>query len=142
MDAHEQGAPTLKYLLMMHVSGRGPYPPMSTWPRKDMDAHLEFLRQFNRKLSAAGELVGIEALTAPDQARLIRAGKNGARFTDGPFAETKEFLAGYWIVDVHSPERAYQLAAEASAAPGPGGVPLDMAIEVRGVMSGPLNDGT
>ena len=53
----------MKYLLMMHTPGRGPYPPMVTWPKKDMDAHLEFLRQFNRKLSAAGELVGIEALT-------------------------------------------------------------------------------
>jgi hypothetical protein len=142
MNAREQGAPTLKYLLMMHVSGRGPYPPMSTWPRKDMDAHLEFLREFNRRLNAAGELVGIEALTAPDQARLIRAGKNGAGFTDGPFPETKEFLAGYWIVDVDSPERAYQLAAEASAAPGPGGIPLDMPIEVREVVSCPPNDGT
>ena len=125
---------------MMHVPGRGPYPPMSTWPKKDLDAHLEFLRQFNRKLSGAGELVGIEALTAPDQAKLIRAGKDGAPITDGVFPEAKEFLAGYWIVDVDSPERAYRLAAEASAAPGPGGVPLNMAIEVRGVMSGPSKD--
>lgn len=130
----------MKYLLMMHTPGRGPYPPMSTWPKKDMDAHLEFLRQFNRKLSAAGELVGIEALTEPDQAKLIRAGKDGAPMTDGVFPEAKEFLAGYWIVDVDSPERAYQLAAEASAAPGPGGVSLNMAIEVREVMSGPSKD--
>jgi hypothetical protein len=130
---------TVKYLLMMHVPGRGPY-QMSTWARKDLDAHLEFLRQFNRQLSAAGELVGIEALTAPDRAKLIRAGKDGAPVTDGPFPEAKEFLAGYWIVDVDSPERAYQLAAEASAAPGPGGVPLHMAIEVREVMAGPPTD--
>ena len=130
----------MKYLLMMHTPGRGPYPPMSTWPKKDMDAHLEFLRQFNRKLSAAGELVRIEALNAPDQAKLIRAGKDGAPMTDGVFPEAKEFLAGYWTVDVDSPERAYQLAAEASAAPGPGGVPLNMAIEVREVMSGPSKD--
>src|SRR5262245_37662679 len=125
---------------MMHVPGGGPYPPMSTWPRKDVDAHLEFLREFNRKLSTAGELVGIEALTAPAQAKLIRAGKDGAPITDGVFPEAKEFLAGYWIVDVDSPERAYQLAAEASTAPGPGGVPLNMAIEVRAVMSGPSKD--
>ena len=68
----------------------------------------------------------------------MRAGKNGApEVTDGPFAEAKEFLAGYWIVDVDSPERAYAIAAEASAAPGPGGKPINMAIEVREVMSGP-----
>ena len=130
----------MKYLLMMHTPGRGPYPPMVTCPQKDMDAHLEFLRQFNRKLSAAGELVGIEALTAPAQAKLVRAGKDGTPVTDGVFPEAKEFLAGYWIIDVDSPERAYQLAAEASAAPGPGGVPLNMAIEVRAVMGGPSKD--
>jgi hypothetical protein len=130
----------VKYLLMLHIPGGGPYPPMVTWPKKDMEAHLEFLRQFNRKLSTAGELVGIEALTGPDQAKLIRAGKDGAPITDGVFPEAKEFLAGYWIVDVDSPERAYQLAAEASAAPGPGGVPLNMAIEVREIMSGPSQD--
>lgn len=130
----------MKYLLMMHTPGRGPYPPMSTWSREDMAAHLEFLRQFNRKLTAAGELVGIEALTGPAEAKLVRAGKDGTPVTDGVFPEAKEFLAGYWIVDVDSPERAYQLAAEASAAPGPGGVPLNMDIEVRQVMSGPSND--
>jgi hypothetical protein len=71
---------------------------------------------------------------------LVRAGRNGVPVTDGPFAESKEFLAGYWIVDVDTPERAYELAAKASAAPGPGGAPLNMAIEVRQVMSGPLPD--
>jgi hypothetical protein len=60
--------------------------------------------------------------------------------TDGPFPESKEFLAGYWIVEVDTPERAYALAARASAAPGPGGVPLNMPIEVRQVMSGPPPD--
>jgi hypothetical protein len=61
--------------------------------------------------------------------------------TDGIFPETKEFLAGYWIVDVESPERAYAIAAEASAAPGPGGKPLRMAIEVRQVLSAAPTDG-
>ena len=72
-----------------------------------------------------------------DQAKLVRAGKDGKPITDGVFPESKEFLAGYWIVDVDSPERAYQIAAEASAAPGAGGEPMNMAIEVRQVMSGP-----
>jgi len=74
-------------------------------------------------------------LTGPDQAKLVRAGKNGTPVTDGVFPESKEFLAGYWIVDVESPERAYEIAAHASAAPGPGGAPLNMAIEVRQVMT-------
>jgi hypothetical protein len=125
----------MKYVLMMHVPTREPYKLMS-WPEKDLQAHLAFLNSFNQKLRESGELVGIEALTGPDQARLVRAGKDGKPITDGVFPEAKEFLAGFWMVDVGSPERAYELAAQASAAPGPGGEPLNMAIEVRQVMSG------
>jgi hypothetical protein len=77
----------------------------------------------------------------PGQAKLVRARPDGTpEVTDGPFAEAKEFLAGYWIVDVEKPERAYELAARASAAPGPQGAPLNMPIEVREVMSGPPVD--
>ena len=64
----------------------------------------------------------------------MRAGKAGEPLTDGVFPEAKEFLAGYWIVDVETPQRAYAIAARASAAPGPGGAPLNMPIEVRPVM--------
>jgi hypothetical protein len=82
-------------------------------------------------------LVSGEGLADPKQAKRVRAGKDGAPITDGVFPESKEFLAGYWIVDVENPERAYEIAAQASAAPGPGGSPINMAIEVRQVMSGP-----
>ena len=78
-----------------------------------------------------------QGLDAPTQAKVVRAGKDGKPITDGVFPESKEYLAGYWIVDVDSPQRAYEIAAEASAAPGPGGAPFNMAIEVRQVMSGP-----
>jgi hypothetical protein len=61
--------------------------------------------------------------------------------TDGPFAETKEFLVGYWIVVVESEQRAFEIAARASTAPGPGAVPLNLAIEVRQVMSAPPTEG-
>ena len=71
---------------------------------------------------------------------MVRAGKNGLPVTDGVFPEAKEFLAGYWIVEVDRPERAYELAAKASAAPGRAGVPLNMPIEVRQVMSAPPKD--
>jgi hypothetical protein len=99
------------------------------------------MMRFNKELAEAGELVGAEGLAGPEQARIIRARKDGSpEVTDGPFPESKEFLAGWWIVDVESPERAYELAARASAAPGKGGVPLNMAIEVREVMSGPCVD--
>lgn len=129
----------MKYMLMMNTPGGGPY-QIASWSEKDIKAHIGFMKTFNAKLKASGELVGAEGLSGPDQAKLVRAGKDGKPVTDGVFPESKEFLAGYWIIDVDSPERAYQLAAEASAAPGPGGTPLNMPIEVRQVMSGPPTD--
>ena len=129
----------MKYILMMNTPGNGPY-QIANWPQKDIQAHIAFMMSLNRKLAEAGELVGAEGLAGPEQAKLVRAGKDGKPVTDGVFPEAKEFLAGYWIVDVESPERAYEIAAEASAAPGQGGAPLNMDIEVRQVMSGPPKD--
>ena len=126
----------MKYMLMMNTPGGGPY-QIAKWPRKDIEAHIAFMKTFAQKLAAAGELAFAEGLAGPDQAKLVRAGAKGEPITDGVFPETKEFLAGFWIVDVDSPERAYAIAAEASAAPGPGGTPLNMGIEVRQVMSAP-----
>jgi hypothetical protein len=130
----------MKYMLMMHAPrGTGDY-AVSNWSPGDFQAHIAFMHQFNRELTASGEWVDGQGLAAPGEAKLVRAGKDGAPVTDGPFPEAKEFLAGYWIVEVDSPERAYQIAAEASAAPGPGGAPLNMPIEVRQVMSAPPID--
>jgi hypothetical protein len=129
----------MKYILMMNTPGGGPY-QIGSWPKKDIQAHIGHMIALNKKLRASGELVGAEGLSGPDQAKLVRAGTDGTPITDGVFPESKEFLAGYWIVDVDSPARAYQIAAEASTAPGPGGAPLNMAIEVREVMSGPPPD--
>lgn len=129
----------MKYILMMNTPSGGPY-QVASWPKKDFQAHIAFMKGFAGKLAEAGELVAAEGLAGPDQARLVRAGQDGKPITDGVFPETKEFLAGYWIVDVESPERAYAIAAEASAAPGPGGGPLNMGIEVRQVMSAPPKD--
>jgi hypothetical protein len=129
----------MKYMLMMNTPGGGPY-RVSQWPEKDLKAHIGFMKSFAKKLAASGELVAAEGLAGPDQAKLVRAGAGAQPITDGVFPETKEFLAGYWIVDVDSAERAYAIAAEASAAPGPGGKPLNMGIEVRQVMSAPPID--
>jgi hypothetical protein len=129
----------MKFILMMNTPGGGPY-RIASWAPQDFRAHIEFMKGFATKLHKQGELVSAEGLAGPDQAKRVRAGKDGQPITDGVFPETKEFLAGYWIVDVESPERAYAIAAEASAAPGPGGAPLNMPIEVREVMSGPPKD--
>jgi hypothetical protein len=131
----------MKFMLMLNTPrGTGDY-AVSKWPPADLQAHIKFMIALNKELSAAGELAGAEGLAPPAQARIVRAGKGGApEVTDGPFAEAKEFLAGYWIVDVESRERAYAIAARASSAPGPGGAPLNLAVEVREVMSAPPAD--
>jgi hypothetical protein len=125
----------MKYILMMNTMRAGAGVP--TWPRADLQAHIAFMHGLNRDLREAGELVSAEGLAFPDHARLVRAGKDGVPITDGVFPESKEFLAGFWIIDVDTPERAYSIAARVSAAPGPGGNPLNMPIEVRPVMSAP-----
>lgn len=128
----------MRYLLMMNVpAGTGDY-QINDWSPEDFQAHIAFMHRYNKDLKEAGEFVDAQGLTPPGQAKLIRAGKDGRPVTDGVFPESKEFLAGFWMIDVESPERAIELAAKASAAPGPGGKPLNMAIEVRPVMSGPM----
>jgi len=106
-------------------------------PADDIKKHIAFMIDFSTKLAAAGELASAEGLDGAEQAKIVRAGAGGEPITDGVFPETKEFLAGYWIVDCETTQRAYEIAARASAAPGPGGKPLNMPIEVREVMSGP-----
>jgi hypothetical protein len=123
----------MKYILLMNTMKAG-NDGLAAWPRKDVQAHLAYWQTLNTDLAESGELVAVEGLTFPDQAKLVRAGKDGAPITDGVFPESKEFLAGYWIIDVDTPERAVAIAARASAAPGPGGAPMNMPIEVRPVM--------
>ena len=129
----------MKFMLMMNTPTGGGYKIMS-WPKADIQAHIGFMMGFAKKLREKGELVAAEGLAGPDQAKIVRASKDGKPVTDGVFPESKEFLAGYWIVDVDTAERAYAIAAEASAAPGVGGKPLILPIEVREVMSGPPKD--
>ena len=131
----------MKYMLMMHAPKAGwTTEGIGSWPPEDIKAHINFMLEFNKELKAAGEFVDAQGLAGPEQAKVVRARKDGTPETDGPFAESKEFLAGFWIVDVATTEDAYRIAARASAAPGKGSVPLNMPIEVRQVMSAPLQD--
>ena len=129
-------------MLMMHA-GRGGWKDagIGTWPADDIKAHIQFMFRFNKELTQSGELVDAQGLAGPEDAKIVRAEKSGApEVTDGPFPEAKEFLAGFWIIDTETRERAYEIAARASAAPGKGSVPLNMRIEVREVMSAPSTD--
>lgn len=125
----------MKYILMMNGT-KADFESYAKWSKKDLEANAAFMRAFSKQLKEEGVFVATEGLGWPNEAKLVRAGKNGEPVTDGVFPESKEFLAGYWIIDVESPEEAYRIAARASAAPGPGGKPGGMAIEVRQVMSG------
>jgi hypothetical protein len=132
----------VKYMLMMHAPRVGwKEAGIGTWPPDDIKAHINFMHRVNKELTDSGEFVDAQGLALPQDARIVRAGKNGApEVTDGPYPEAKEFLAGFWVIDCESKERAYEIAARASAAPGKGGVPLNMPIEVREVMSIPSSD--
>jgi len=129
----------MKYILMMNCPKTG-YETFGAWPKKDIQANIAFMVNFDKELRKSGELLSAEGLASPHEAKLVRAGKDGAPITDGVFPEAKEYLAGYWIVEVETPQQAYAIAARASAAPGPGGSPMNMSIEVRQVMSGPPAD--
>jgi len=131
----------MKYMLMMHAPKEGwTTAGIGTWPQKAIQAHIEFMMNLNAKLKASGEFVDGQGLAGPEEAKCVRARKDGTQDTDGPFAEAKEFLAGFWIVDVDSTARAYAIAAIISAAPGKEGEPLNMPVEVRQVMSAPPTD--
>lgn len=129
----------MKYILLMNTMKAGAN-GLAGWAREDIQAHIGHMMRLNQELHQSGEFVMAEGLSFPDQAKLVRAGANGIPVTDGVFPEGKEFLAGFWMVDCDTPERAYTIAAQASAAPGPGGVPLNMPIEVRPVMAKPPAD--
>lgn len=122
----------MKFMLMMNTPERTRYQILD-WPKEAIDAHMAFMKDINAELRASGEMVSGEGLASPDKAKLVKAGPDGRPVTDGVFAEAKEFLAGFWIVDVASPERAYEIAAQISLAPGLDGKPLHMSLEVRGV---------
>lgn len=126
----------MKYILMMNTM-KLKEPAFSGWTRQDIQAHIAYMKRLNQELRQSGEFVLAEGLSFPDQAKLVRAGEHGEPITDGVFPEAKEFLAGFWIVDVDTAERAHAIAARASAAPGARGTPLNMPIEVRPVLSAP-----
>ena len=125
----------MKYILMMNGK-KSDFERYARWSREDLQANVSFMRTFSKELKDSGVLVSTEGLGWPSEAKLVRAGNNGEPITDGVFPESKEFLAGYWIIDVESPEQAYKIAARASQAPGAGGNLANMPIEVRPVLSG------
>jgi hypothetical protein len=120
----------MKYILLMSGTKAG-VDGYRAWSKNDIDTHMGVLQTLSRELTQSGEFVATQGLAAPHEAQVVRGMKDGMPITDGIFPEAKEFLLGYWIVDVATPERAYEIAGRISGAPGPGGVPTNMPIEVR-----------
>jgi len=128
----------MKYMLMMNAT-RNDWAGFGKLPPEDIRAHVQFMKNLNRELQASGEFVDAQGLTGPEQAKIVRAkGVGGGKaITDGPFAETKEFLAGYWVLECKSEERVIEIAQKISNAPGKAGTPLNIPVELRPVGQAP-----
>ena len=128
----------MKYMLLMSSAPVEGVPPIHQWTPEEVKASGGHMGQIYQELTESGELLGAEALSGPEAAKIVTSdGANAPVVTDGPFPEAKEFLAGFWMVDVDSEQRAIEIAARTSAAPGPGGRPTRRPIEVRPIMSAP-----
>lgn len=130
----------MRYMLLQAYGGveLEDCPPITEWAPDDVRAHIDFQQTLNTELLASGELVDAQALTGPDLAKFVVSdGIRPPRIIDGPYPESKELLAGYRMIDVDSLDRALEIAARSSAAPGPGGVPIQQQIEVRQVLGAP-----
>ncbi|MBM9466985.1 YciI family protein [Nakamurella leprariae] len=132
-----------KYLLLKHYRG-APAPandvPMDRWTPEEISAHVQYMSDFAARLTSTGEFVDGQAV-APEGAWVRSDGAGRPPVTDGPFAETKDLIAGWMIIDVDDWDRAVELAGELSAAPGAGGRPIDEWLEVRPFLAQPTNFG-
>jgi hypothetical protein len=134
-----EGVVMTKFMLLQNYEpAEGCDVMIGEWPPEDVAAHIQFQRDLNDELVRRGEFVDAQALAAPELAKFVVSdGVSAPVVTDGPFPESKELLAGYRMIDVDSVERAIEIAAKASTAPGPGGKPTRTRIEVREVMGEP-----
>jgi hypothetical protein len=133
-ESARKGADDMKYILLMTGTKQG-VDSYKAWSEKDIQNHFAYLTSIRNDLTKSGEFVATEGLAMPHQAKVVRAGKDNTPITDGVFPEAKEFVLGYWIVDVDTAERAYEIAALFSAGPGPGGTQVSLPIEVRQIMT-------
>ena len=122
-------------LMMSSPAASKDLPPMEEWAPEEMQAMGQHMMQLHQELTESGELIASAGLAGREAAKIVTSDGAGAPMvTDGPFPEAKEFLAGYWLIDVESEARAIEIAARTSAAPGPGGRPTRKPIEVHPVM--------
>jgi hypothetical protein len=122
-----------KYLLLKHYRGAPAAVNdvrMDEWTPEEITDHVQYMNDFAARLEGTGEYVDSQALSS-DGMWVRYDGEGRPPVTDGPFAETKDLIAGWMIIDVDSRERAVELAGELSAAPGAGGKPIHEWLELR-----------
>lgn len=133
----------MKYLVMVQGS-QADYEAMRgkasanspAWNEKDIKAMFAFMQGLNNDLAESGEMVDGQGLTEPAQTRFVSAGADGQPvISDGPYGETKELLAGYWVLDCASLERVTEIAARIALCPQPEGAP-EYPVVIRPIDSG------
>jgi hypothetical protein len=128
----------MKYMVLISSNVKA-WGEMSSWSNDDVKVMVDYMEKLNQELTESGELVDAHGLGGPAFAKIVTSdGRSAPVVTDGPFSEAKEFLAGYWTIDVHSEERAIEIAARASACPGPGGAAGKTPIELHPVLDAPV----
>jgi len=127
----------MKYMILTYgseqdydaMTGRAGDRP--AWSTEDFAAMGAFMEAFNQDLVESGELVETRGLTSPVHARRIQLQQGVPVVTDGPYAETYEVLAGYWIVECDSFDRATEIAARLASCPGPSRIAQSAYADVR-----------
>lgn len=127
----------MKYMLVSYGGSQEDWEGLAAWSDEDMHRMIAYMRALNEELQTTGELLQSEGLSGPARAFVVRGSDSGPVVVDGPFAESKEVIAGYWVVDVASHDRVLEIAQKCSACPGPGGQILNQPIEVHPVMGAP-----
>ena len=128
-----------KYLVLKYYRGAPEAvncAPMDQWTPEEVSAHIKYMQDFGARLEGTGEWVDGQGLS-PEGMWVRYDGEGRPPVTDGPFAETKDLIAGWMVIDVDTCERAIELAGELSTAPGAGGKPIHEWLEVRPFLAAP-----
>ncbi|HEX3199281.1 MAG TPA: YciI family protein [Propionibacteriaceae bacterium] len=127
----------MKYMILTYATQQdydgmaGQATEQPVWSPEDFAAMTSFMEAFNTELAEAGELIETRALAAPVHTRRLGA-QNGVPFvTDGPYAETQEVLAGYWIIECDSFDRATEIAGRLAECPSPEQVVANAYADIR-----------
>ncbi|MEU9571356.1 YciI family protein [Streptomyces massasporeus] len=106
------------------------------WSEEELQTMFAYMGAINDDLAESGELVDGQGLAEPAQTRHVTLGDDGkAVITDGPYSETKELLAGYWVLECESLERVTEIAERVARCPQPAGAP-NSPVVIRPIMDG------